>query len=493
MFTKVLIANRGEIAVRIVRACQDLGIATVTLFDASDRGSLHVRLADECVLLQSEAGYVDQQEILRIAHETGAQAIHPGYGFLAERPEFISACEAAGITFIGPSSAVVTTLSDKIATLDTAQDAGFAVPRHSPMSFGAGDISSLKSEAARLGYPLVVKSWRGGRGCGTRLVRSPDELETIVGRAQAEAHAIFGDRRLYLEYAIMPSRYIEVPVLGDMHGALLHLGERDGSLQRNNQKIVEEAPAPYLTSTQREQLWRTALAIAQLFHCHNACTVEFLLEATGTAYFTGIKPRIQVAHPVAEMRFLVDEVREQIRIAAGDPLDLRQADLLPRGHAMQFRINAEDPWNHSLPSPGRLELFRLPSGPGVRVDTYAYSGCDVPVRYDSLLAKLIVWAEDRESCLLRARRALEDFAISGVQTNLPLILRALDDENFVRGDYTTEFCHRPLLIAHASGRELRDMAAAAAIAFVLRNHMSRPTTPDRLASGWYRDSRRLPD
>jgi acetyl-CoA carboxylase, biotin carboxylase subunit len=342
-----------------------------------------------------------------------------------------------------------------------------------------------------LGYPLVVKSWRGGRGRGTRLVRSPDDLEVIAGRAQAEAQTIFGDQRLYLEQAIMPSRYIEVSVLGDTKGNLVHLGERDGSLQRNNQKIVEESPAPYLTLTQRQQLWRTALAIAQLFNCYSACTIEFLLDATGTAYFSGIKPRIQIAHPVAEMRLLVDEVREQIRIAAGEPLHLQQADLVPRGHAMQFRINAEDPWNHSLPSPGHLQLFRPPGGPGVRVDTYAYGGCDVPVRFDPLLAKLIVWAEDRETCILRARRALEDFAISGVQTNLPLILRILDDEDFARGDYTTEFCRRPLLAAQASECELRDLAAAAAIAFVWRNQMSRPTTPDRLASGWLRDSRRL--
>lgn len=290
----------------------------------------------------------------------------------------------------------------------------------------------------------------------------------------------------------MPSRYIEVSVLGDTNGNLVHLGERDGSLQRNNQKIVEESPAPYLLTTQREQIGRTALALARLFNCHSACTVEFLLDSTGTAYFTGIKPRIQVAHPVAEMRLLVDEVREQICIAAGEPLHLQQADLLPHGHAMQFRINAEDPWNHSLPSPGRLRLFRPPGGPGIRVDTYAYSGCEVPVRYDPLLAKLIVWAENRETCIVRARRALEDFAIIGVQTNLPLMLRILDDQDFVRGDYTTEFCRHPLLTAHASERELRDLAAAAAIAFVWRNQMSRSTLPDRLVSGWHRDSNRLP-
>jgi acetyl/propionyl-CoA carboxylase alpha subunit len=492
MFNKVLIANRGEIAVRIVRACRDMGIETVALYDAADRASLHVRLADECVQLRSELGYMDQLEVLRIARKVGAQAIHPGYGFLAEEPEFIAACEEAGIAFVGPPSTTVTALRDKIAALDRAQAAGFRVPRHSPAAFDADDMGRIRAEADRVGYPLVVKSYRGGRGRGTRLVRSPERLAEAVQRTQAESQAVFGDRQFYLEQAVLPSRYVEVSLLRDEHDAMVHLGEHDASIQRNNHKIVEESPAPYLEPGQRAQLWQNAVTLARLFGCRGACTVEFLMDADGQFFFTEIKPRIQVEHPLSEMVTGIDVAREQIQIAAGAPLRITQGDILPRGWAMQCRINAEDPWNRSLPSPGRLQRFRLPGGPGVRVDTYAYNGCEVPVRYDPLLAKLVVWDVDREACLRRARRALEDFAVSGVQTNLPLIQRILDDPDFVRGEYTTEFCRRPLLAPRASERDLRDLAVAAAITYASRNLAFHPTTPERVTSSWHRASRRLP-
>lgn len=491
MFKKIIVANRGEIAVRIVRACRDLGISSVALYDESDRGSLHVRLADECVLLRSEHGYLDQQDVIRIAHETGAEAIHPGYGFLAERPEFIAQCESAGLTFIGPSSTSVATMRNKIATLDRARLAGFSVPRHSPNAFEPNDLPALRDAATRLGYPLVVKSCSGGRGRTTRLVRSAAALDSAVQRTQAESFAIFGNRRVYLEQALLPSRTIEVAILGDTHGNLIQLGEHDGSLLRNNQRIIVEAPAPALNAEQREQLWRSALALARLFTCSNACTVEFLQDAQGHLYFSEIKPRLLVEHPLDEMITQIDIVREQLRIAAGEPLRLRQEDVQRRGWTIQCRINAEDPWNRSLPSPGRLHLFRLPGGPGVRVDTYASVGCDIPVRYDPLLAKLIVWGEDRDACIQRTRRALEDFAIGGIQTNLPLIQRILDDPDFIQGTYTTEFCRRPLLAPHATEQELRDLAIAAALAFVGRNAAQRPTTSERLMTGWHRDSRRL--
>jgi len=492
MFNKVLIANRGEIAVRIVRACQDLGIEAVALYDAADRGSLHMRLADECVQLRSVLGYMDQQEVLRVARAVGAQAIHPGYGFLAEEPEFIRASEDAGIAFVGPPSAIAAALQDKIAALDRAHAAGFRVPRHSPAAFGEDDLGRIRTEAERVGYPLVVKSYRGGRGRGTRLVRSLEQLAEAVRRAQAESQAVFGDRQLYLEQAVLPSRYVEVPLLCDAHGNLIHLGEHDASIQRNNHKIVEESPAPYLNTGQRAQLYQNALALARLFGCRGACTVEFLMDADGQFYFTEIKPRIQVEHPLSEMVTGIDIVREQIHIAADTPLRIKQSDIRPHGWAIQCRINAEDPWNRSLPSPGRLQRFRLPGGPGVRVDTYAYSGCEVPVRYDPLLAKLIVWDVDRDACLRRTRRALEDFAVGGVQTNLPLIQRILDDQDFVHGEYTTEFCRRPLLAPRASERDLRDLAVATAIAYASRNLAFRPTTPERATSGWHRESRKLP-
>jgi acetyl-CoA carboxylase, biotin carboxylase subunit len=491
MFNKVLIANRGEIAVRIVRACRDMGIAAVALYDASDRASLHVRLADECVQLRSALGYMDQPEVLRIARDIGAEAIHPGYGFLSERPEFIDACEQAGIAFVGPPSTTMAALQDKIAILDRAQAAGSRAPRHSPAAFDADDLGRIHAEADRMGYPLVVKSYRGGRGRGTRLVRSPDRLAEAVRRTQAESQAVFGDRQFYLEQAVLPSRYVEVSLLCDAHGGMVHLGEHDASIQRNNHKIVEESPAPYLDAGQRAPLYQHALALARLFGCRGACTVEFLMDDDGRFSFTEIKPRLQVEHALSEMVTGIDVVREQIQIAAGAPLRIRQSDIRPHGWAMQCRINAEDPWNRSLPSPGRLRLFRLPGGPGVRVDTYAYSGCDVPVRYDPLLAKLVVWDEDRDACLRRARRALADFAVSGVQTNLPLIERILDDPDFVRGEYTTEFCRRPLLAPHASERDLRDLAVAAAVAYASRNLALRPTIPERTTSGWHHESRRL--
>jgi acetyl/propionyl-CoA carboxylase alpha subunit len=323
-------------------------------------------------------------------------------------------------------------------------------------------------------------------------VRAPERLAEAVRRAQAEAQAVFGDGQLYLEQAILPSRYLEVSLLCDAAGAVLHLGEHDASIQRNNHKVVEESPAPYLGAEQRARLHADALALARLIGCRGACTIEFLLDADGQVFFTEIKPRIQVEHPLSEILTGVDIVRQQLLVAAGMPLGLRQTDIQPRGWAIHCRINAEDPWNSSLPSPGWLRRFQLPGGPGIRVDTYAYAGCEVPVRYDPLLAKLIVVDVDRDACIRRTRRALEDFAINGVQTNLPLIQRILEDDDFAGGAYTTEFCRRPLLATPAAPRDLRDLALAAAIAYAGRNLALRPITPERVTSGWHRDSRKLP-
>jgi acetyl/propionyl-CoA carboxylase alpha subunit len=492
MFTKILIANRGEIAVRIARTCREMGIQSVALYDPSDIGSLHVRLAGEALRLTSELGYLDQQAIIQQALEAGAEAIHPGYGFLAERPEFASACAAAGLVFIGPPADVIGAAYDKLAALERVRAAGFQTPRRSPRAYDAGDLDELRAAAAALGYPLVVKSRSGGRGRGTRVIRAPGRLGEAVRQAQAGAAAIFGDAQIYLERAILPSHYVEVQLLGDGHGNLIHLGERDSSLQRNNQKLVTEAPAPYLADEQREQLWRDALAIARLFGCHSACSVEFVIDSHGQWYFTEIKARIQVEHPVSEMISRVDIVREQIRVAAGEPLSISQADVRLAGSAMQCRINAEDPWNRFLPSPGRIDSFRLPGGPSVRVDTYASSGCEIPLRYDPIFAKLVAWGADRGECVNRMRRALEECLISGIQTNIPLLHSVVNDPDFIRGAYTTEFSRRPLVAAEVSERERRDLAAAAAIAY-LRHAAGAPTAPpERLSSGWHQDSRHLP-
>ncbi|MBK9714354.1 MAG: ATP-grasp domain-containing protein [Kouleothrix sp.] len=493
MFKKILIANRGEIAVRVIRACRNMGIKSVAVYDMADEGSLHVRLADECVRLNSSLGYVDQEELIRHARATGAEAIHPGYGFLAENPSFIHACEQAGLTFIGPPADLVEHVKDKIATLQQVEAAGFATVRHSTDSFGEGDIEALRAATAQVGYPLVIKSCSGGRGRGTRMVRSPERLEETVRQAQAGSAAVFRDSRVYLEQAILPSRYVEVQLLGDRRGALIHLGERDSSIQRNNQKLITESPAPYLSVEQHEHLWSTALQIARLLGCSSACTIEFVVDSDCQLYFTEIKPRIQVEHPVTELVTGVDIVQEQIRLAAGEPLSITQADVRLHGTAMQCRIKAEDPWNNFLPSPGTISLFRQPGGPNVRVDTYVYSGCEIPLRYDPTFAKLAVWGEDREECLNRMRGALEECFVTGVQTNLSLLQRVFGDPDFAQGVYTTEFSRRPLLSARAPEAELRDLAAIVAISHALRTTAARPSLPERLLSGWHQSSRRLPN
>lgn len=491
MFKKILIANRGEIAVRIIRTCRDLGIASVALYDQTDAGSLHVRLADECVPLTSSLGYVDQDEVIAIARKTGAEAIHPGYGFLAEQPAFMRACAAAGLVFVGPSAELVELVKDKIATLKRVAAAGFATPQHSLAAFDGSDLAAISAEADRIGYPLIIKSCSGGRGRGTRVVRTPAQLADALRQAMAGGQVVFRDQRVYLEAAILPSRYVEVQLLGDRQGHLIHLGERDSSIQRNNQKIITESPAPYLSPEQREQVWSQALQIAQLFGCYSACTVEFVVDGDGQIFFTEIKPRIQVEHSVTEMVASVDIVRAQLRTAWGDPLTIGQADVLLRGCAMQCRIRAEDPWNGFLPSPGTIGLLRQPGGPNVRVDTYAYSGCAIPLSYEPMFAKLVVWGRDRADCLNRMRRAIEETFITGIQTNLPLVQSIFDDPLFEQGAYTTEF-RRAQPAKPTEPDELRDLAAIAAVVQALRASAAHPTTPERLAAGWHRSSRRLP-
>ena len=493
MFKKILVANRGEIAVRVIRTCRDLGLATVAIYSETDRNALHVRLADECYPITSEKRYGDGEEVLRIAQDCGADAIHPGYGFLAEQPEFVEACGAAGITFIGPPAAVIRTLRRKIPSLELVESAGFATPPHSESFVTAHEVALLTAQADDLGYPLVVKSCRGGRGRGSRIVDRPEKLQEAVARSQREAANIFGSDEVYLERAIAPSRHVEVQILGDQHGNIVHLGERDGSLQRNNQKMIVESPAPYLSPEQREEVIEAALTIARLFNYQSVGTVEFLMDGQGQFYFTEIKCRIQVEHPVNELRSGIDLVAEQIRVATGEPLGFTQADVRLSGCAMQCRINAEDPWNHFLPSPGTLTRFRIPGGNGVRVDSSGYVGFTMPVRYDSLLAKVVTWGEDRPLALRRLRRAVQDFKIVGVQTNIPLHLHIMVDPNYAQGRYTTDFMWRAKFrdVGEAGGRA-RDMAMAAAVAFMIRNQTGRPVVAERTLSGWHRSSRRLP-
>lgn len=493
MFKKVLIANRGEPAVRVVRACRDLGIPAVAVYEPDDRGALHVRLANEAYPIEPPGSYRDPELMIELARRTGADAVHPGYGYLAEHLEFTRACEAEGIVVIGPGSACLEQTGNKIAALERVRQAGFSTVTASSRAFTPDEESALHAEAERLGYPLVVKPWSGGRGRGTQVVREPSQLIPVVNDAAASARAVFGDSRVYLEVAIFPSRYIEVPLLADNYGAIVHMGERDGSIQRNKRKVIAEAPAPGLTPSQRTTVRNTAIEIAKLFGCRGACTVEFVVDADGQYYFTEVKPRLQVEHPATEMVTRIDAVREQIRLAAGQPLGFTQDDVRINGTSFLCRINAEDPWRDYLPSPGRIGVFRVPGGPNVRVDSYAFPGAEVSVRYEPLFAKLAVWGANREEALGRLRRALAEFAITGINTNIGMLRQIAIDPDFSAGTYDTEFGLRHLQpAAPADAETLRDLAAVAALAFLARASAARPITPPAFTTGWHRDSRRVP-
>ncbi len=492
MFKKILIANRGEIAVRIIRTCKDMGIKTVALYEAADHDSLHVRLADECVFLPTAKGYLDDKAILRIALQTGAQAIHPGYGFLAESIEFVTACRDARVVFIGPPPEALLAQCNKVDVLQRVQALGLPTVSYSARVFSADEIEALRAEAERLGYPVMIKSSRGGRGRGAYAAQSASQLERALRRAQTEAQIIYGRTHFYLEKLIAPAHMLGVQILADDHGQVVHLGEREGSLIRGNQKMVEEAPAPCLTPAQREPLWRAALEIARAIGLHGAGTIEFMVDLEGRFFFTEIKSRIQVEHTVTEMISRVDIVREQIRIAAGEPLSFTQADVQLNGHAVSCRITAEDPWRHYLPSPGTLRRVRLPTGHDVRVDTYAYSGCAVPAQYDPIVVKVITWGANRAESVGRMQRALSELALIGVATTLPIQQAIVHHDDFIAATYHTDSLRRDLPEDHLPIEAARDLAIAAAVAYARRNLAGQPTVPDRLQSGWHRASRQLP-
>lgn len=492
MFKKMLVANRGEIAVRIIRTCRELGIKTVALYTDSDRGSLHVRLADECVRLTSPGVYFDPVALLEIARRCEVDALHPGYGFMAEEAYFIRAVEAAGITFIGPPADVVEPLRSKIHTLVMAREAGFKTPAHSAISFGAGELDQIAPAAAELGYPLIVKSCSGGRGRGARMAHTAAHLEEAVRQAQAIGYAIYGNARVYLEKAIVPAYQVGVQILADQQGHLIHLGEREGSLLQDGHKIVEEAPAPCLNQQQREGLWQTALALARHFNYQNLGTVEFLIDSAGVPYFTEFKSRIQVQHPLTEMLTRIDLVRQQIEVATGQPLSLAQEDVQLDGWAMMCRVRANDPWLNFMPTPGKLEQVLMPGGPQVRVDTYIYSHCRVPVEFGPLLANLTVWGENRERCQQRLRRALEDFIIRGTPTNLPALQRIVDSAAFSAGSYSTTFSLKRLAKADTTdAHHLAHLAVAAAVLYLRRAQLVSPESAQRLQGGWHRASREI--
>ena len=441
--TKVLIANRGEIAVRILRACRDLGIPAVVAYSEADRDTLAVKLADEAICIgpaEARKSYLNQPAVISAAMITGCDAVHPGYGFLSEDATFAEACGAHDLTFIGPRAEVLERFASKYAVRRMLAANGLPTV---PGSRGiVTDLGDALEQAGESGYPVLLKPSAGGGGRGMRLVRSPREMESYLPLARSEAQAAFGDDSVYFEKWIEESRHVEVQVMIDQHGNGVHLGERDCSVQRRHQKIIEEGPSPAMEPAARERLRDLAIRSVLAAGYESAGTLEFLLDAKGNFFFIEINCRIQVEHPVTEMLTGVDLITEQIRLAAGEKLSLRQDGIDLRGHAVEFRINAEDPADNFSPQTGQIEHLQLPSGPGVRVDTHLYPGYEIPPFYDSLLAKVIVWGEDREIALARSRRALGELEIGGVTTNVGFHRGIIDNEAFRSARVSTNLLDR---------------------------------------------------
>ena len=440
MFKKILIANRGEIALRVIRACRELGIGTVAVYSEADRDSLHVRFSDEDICIgppASRDSYLNIPRIVAAAEITGAEAIHPGYGFLAENAEFAEICDRSGIVFIGPTADQIRRMGDKAEARRTMIEAGVPVV---PGSKGAvDDVETARAEAERIGYPVIIKAAAGGGGKGMRVAESPDVIENTFTMARNEASAAFNDARVYIERFIQRPRHVEIQVMGDSHGNLVHLGERDCSIQRRHQKLIEESPSPAITPETRQAMGDAAILAGRAIDYSNAGTVEFLLTDSGEFFFMEMNTRIQVEHPVTEMVTGVDLVKEQIRSAAGERIG---GPPKLSGHAIECRINAEDPAHDFRPSPGKITAFHAPGGPGIRIDTHVYAGYSVPPYYDSLLGKLIAYGGTREEALGRAYQALEEFIIEGVHTTIPFLRDVLRHPEFVAGNVDTHFLER---------------------------------------------------
>jgi acetyl-CoA carboxylase biotin carboxylase subunit len=443
MFSKVLIANRGEIAVRIIAACRELGVATVAIHSEADRDCLHAKLADQSVCIgpaPSDASYLNITAVMAAAEITGADAIHPGYGFLAENAHFAEVTRECGLTFIGPPPDAIRLMGNKAQARRSVAAAEVPVVPGSEQALASRD--EALAMARSIGYPVILKASAGGGGRGMRLANSDDELRAAFDTARSEAERAFGDDSVYLEKYLVRPRHIEFQVLADSRGRVIHLGERECSIQRRHQKIIEESPSVALSPELRDEMGRAAVAAARAAKYENAGTVEFLLAEDGSFYFMEMNTRIQVEHPVTELVTGVDLVKEQLRIAAGEPMSIpKRRQVVASGHAIEFRINAEDPVSFA-PSPGKISHLALPGGPGVRVDTHLYAGYTIPSTYDSLIAKLLVWGEDRDEAIVRGRRALEMFRVEGVKTSIPLHLRILDEDDFRAGRLSTHFMDR---------------------------------------------------
>jgi 3-methylcrotonyl-CoA carboxylase alpha subunit len=486
MFSKILIANRGEIACRVIRTARAMGIKTVAVYSEPDADALHVREADEAVAIGPAAAaqsYLSIEKIVDACKQTGAEAVHPGYGFLAENPRFAEACAAAGLVFVGPPPEAMRRLGDKRAAKALARQAGVPVAPGYDHDGAAQDEATLAEAARALGFPLLIKAAAGGGGRGMRLVGDEGEFGEALASARREALAAFGDDAVLLERAIASPRHVEVQILADAHDAVVHLGERECSVQRRHQKIIEESPSPAVTPALRAALGEAAVVVARAAGYINAGTVEFLLDAESRFYFLEVNTRLQVEHPVTELVTGLDLVREQIRIAAGEPLGFTQADVRLRGHAIECRVYAEDAARGFLPSTGRLLLFAPPAGPGVRNDVGVETGAEVTPHYDPMLAKLIVGAADRAACVERTLRALRDYAVLGVTTNLPLLHAIVDSSAFRQGALATDLLDRsPELLA--TDDALPDRALLAAAGWRLTEADAAPARDPWRASPW---------
>ncbi len=447
MFKKLLIANRGEIALRVIRACNELGIRTVAVYSEADRESLHVRFADEDVCIgpaPASASYLDITRILSAAEITGAEAIHPGYGFLAENAEFSEICQRSDLVFIGPTPDQIRAMGDKATARKTMMSVG--VPTVPGTEGEIEDVEEAQRVAEEIGFPVMIKASAGGGGKGMRVATDAGSFEKLFRQAKNEAEAAFGDSGVYLERFVSHPRHVEFQVFGDQFGRVVHLGERDCTIQRRHQKLIEEAPSPALTEGLREEMGEAAVKAAKAIGYVGAGTVEFLLDQDNRFYFIEMNTRIQVEHPVTEVTTGFDLLKEQIRVAAGEPLSFPEEQVTHRRHAIEFRINAEDPERNFAPSPGQITTFHPPGGPGIRMDTHVYTGYHIPPFYDSLLGKLIVSGNTREEAIVRAQHALDSFVIEGISTTIGILARITRDSQFVSGDVDTGFVARFLAV-----------------------------------------------
>jgi acetyl-CoA carboxylase biotin carboxylase subunit len=494
MFNKILIANRGEIAVRIIRTCREMGIPTVAVFSEADRSAPHVRFADEAYPIgpaPSAESYLRTEKIIEVAGQTGADAIHPGYGFLSENADFSDRCVAAGITFIGPSGEAMRAMGSKTEARKTMRKAG--VPVVPGTEEGLTNDAEALQTAREVGYPVLIKAAMGGGGKGMRIVQVEEELEGALRAARSEAQSAFGNATVYIEKYLVDPRHVEFQILADNHGHVIHLGERECSVQRRHQKLIEESPSCILDESLRRAMGDAAVLAAEAVNYSSAGTIEFIVDRHRHFYFLEMNTRLQVEHPVTELRTGLDLVKEQIKIAAGQPLPLSQEEVVLRGAAIECRISAEDPDENFMPSIGLITRLTEPSGPGVRIDSGFYQGYEVPIYYDPMIAKLIVWAETREAAIARMARALKEYDIGGIKTTISFHLKALADPMFVSGDYSTGFVDQMTIVEEDNPDQVRIAAAFAAII----KHRSRPAViktdlvePARAYSPWKLSGRR---